>query len=230
MGRNRPLALRSKSLERQQGNVIFLLPLFSSELLQLGQQRIDQRRGAWVCTNKSLHSWGTKHLTPRVVSLDQPIAVEEHAIARREGPLLLLVAHARHETQGYSPRPEFARYAFVPAAREVVPSVGVSHPALRWVEDSVEAGDEHVGRKVCTEDFVGLLQHLTRGETCSLGDGAKHALGAGHYQSRRYPFAGGVTYDEAHTAVVQVQEVVEVAAYLSCRPVVVGYPPPLELG
>jgi hypothetical protein len=39
-----PLVLRSKSLERQQGNVVFLLPLFSGELLQLGQQRIDQRR------------------------------------------------------------------------------------------------------------------------------------------------------------------------------------------
>jgi hypothetical protein len=39
-----PLALRSKSLERQQGNVVFLLPVYSGELFQLGQQRIDQRR------------------------------------------------------------------------------------------------------------------------------------------------------------------------------------------
>jgi hypothetical protein len=71
---------------------------------------------------------------------------------------------------------------------------------------------------------------LARSEIRSLGDGAKHALGAGHHQSRGYPFAGDVTYDDAHTAVVQVQEVVEVAADLSCRLVVVGYPPTLELG
>ena len=75
-----PLALRSKSLERQQGNVVFLLPLFSGELLQLGQQRIDQRRTLWVCTNIPLHSWETKHLTLRTVGLDEPIAVEEDAL------------------------------------------------------------------------------------------------------------------------------------------------------
>jgi hypothetical protein len=44
------------SLEGQQSDVIFLLPPYSGELLQLGQQRIDQRRLSRVGTNKLHHS------------------------------------------------------------------------------------------------------------------------------------------------------------------------------
>src|SRR5215210_9012805 len=98
-------ALGSRSVKRQQGNVVFLLPLFSGKALQLGQQRIDQRRTTWVCIDKPLHSWNTKHLTARVVSLDQPIAIEEDAISRLERDLLLLVAHVGHQAQRHAGSP-----------------------------------------------------------------------------------------------------------------------------
>jgi hypothetical protein len=81
---------------------IFLLPLFSGELLRPGQQRIDQRCTAWACTNKSLQSWGTKHLASRVVSLNQPIAVEEHALSGLQRDFLLFIAHAGHQTQRHT--------------------------------------------------------------------------------------------------------------------------------
>src|SRR5688500_8993614 len=45
-------SLQCRSLQGNQSDVIFLLPLFSGESLQLGQQRIDQPRTAGVCTNK----------------------------------------------------------------------------------------------------------------------------------------------------------------------------------
>src|SRR5215203_4048718 len=111
----------------------------------------------------------------------------------------------------------------MPTAREAVPSVGVSQSTIPRFENGVEACDEHVGRKVREEDFVGLFQRLTRSYTSPLGDGTQHALGIGHHQGRCDTFARDVAYDEAHTAVLQVEEIVEVAAHLSCWLVVVGY-------
>ncbi len=110
------------------------------------------------------------------MGLYQPIAVEEHAISGREGFLPLLVVHPRHKPQGHTPGPEFGRQAFVPAARKVVTGVGVSQPTLLRIEDSVEAGNEHVGRNVGKEDFVGLLQRPPRGVTPSLWATARSTL------------------------------------------------------
>ena len=42
----------------------------------------------------------TKHITFRVVRLDQPITVKEGCFAGVQGGLLLLIAHLRHKPQG----------------------------------------------------------------------------------------------------------------------------------
>src|SRR5918995_5206201 len=230
MGRNRPLALRSKSLERQQGNVIFLLPLISGELLQLGQQRIDQRRTAWVCTNKPLHSWSTKHLTLRVVSLDQPVAVEEDARSRVQRDLLLFVAHGWHQTQRHTGRPQFGCHAFLVAIRQVLSGVGIAEATALGVEDAAKAGHEHVGRHVGQEHLINLRQYTPWFGTPPLGDGTKDALRIGHHQRRRYTVAGDVSYDQSQATVFELEEVVEVSSYLPSRLVVSGHVVAWELG
>src|SRR3712207_2392678 len=87
-------------------------------------------------------------------------------------------------------------------------------PALR-VEYPVEAGDERVGWHVRVQNLVSLRQYLSRGDALSLGDSAQHTLSVGHHQGRRDTLAGDVADDETHTAVVEAEEVVEVAAHLS---------------
>jgi len=42
-----------------------------------------------------------EHLTPRVVSLYEAVAVEEGSFATFQDSLLLLIAHPRHEAQGH---------------------------------------------------------------------------------------------------------------------------------
>src|SRR5215204_7044937 len=81
----------------------------------------------------------------RVVGPYQPVAVEKDIIPRLEHYLLLLVGHAWHESQGHSPGPQFLCVATMPEVGEVVACVGVGEPTTVWVEDSVEAGDKHVG-------------------------------------------------------------------------------------
>ena len=108
--------------------------------------------------------------------------------------------------------------------------VGVDEPAALWVEDAIETGDKRAGRDVCIQNLVGLSQHLPWSNIPPSGNGAKHALGVGHHQGRRDTLARDVADDEAHTTVVQVEEIVEVAAHLSCWLVVVGYLPALEPG
>src|SRR5829696_72643 len=160
--KGRPWSLLCRSLQGNQGDVIFLLPLISGELLQLGQQRINQRRTAWMCTNKSLHSWSTKHLTLWVVCLDQSIAVEEDALPRLERDFLLLVAHGGHQTQRHTGRPQFDCHAFLPAIRQVVSGVGIAEATALGVEDAAKAGHEHAWRHLGPEYLVDLRQHTPR--------------------------------------------------------------------
>src|SRR5687767_11870215 len=120
-----PLALRSESLERQEGNVVLLFPLFSGEPLQLGQKRIDQPGTLCVRTDELLYSWETEHLVVLVVGFRQPVAVEQYVLPGLEGDVFLFVGHARHQAQGHAGSPEFADTAGVAHEGRVVSGIGV---------------------------------------------------------------------------------------------------------
>src|SRR5215203_2085038 len=82
------------------------------------------------------------------------------------------------------------------------------------LEDGVEAGDEHVWRYVADDHVVYPLEHRARrvkalGRRAEQGAGRRHHYGGGHTLVRH------VTDDEAELAVVELQEVVEVPAYLA---------------
>src|SRR5215213_10128864 len=178
---------------------------------------------------QTLQTREAKHLTFRVVRFYQPITVEQEVVARGENGFFLLVEHARHQAKRHPSCPQLVDPAVVSLAGGVVAGVGIDETATLWVEDAVEAGDERVGWYVCTHELVGLLQYLPRSDAPSSGYCAQHALGVGHHQSRRHPLSRDVAYDQAHLAVLEAEEVVEVSSYLSSRLVVVGYLPALEL-
>ena len=49
---------------------------------QLSQQAVDQRRAGVVARHQGLQPGKAEHLPPRVVRLDQAVAVEQHRLAR----------------------------------------------------------------------------------------------------------------------------------------------------
>src|SRR5215218_8495810 len=178
---------------------------------------------------QTLQTREAKHLTFRVVRFYQPITVEQEVVARGENGFFLLVEHARHQAERHPPCPQLVDPAVVSLAGGVVAGVGVDETTTLWVEDAVEAGDERVGWYGCTHELVSLLQYLPRSNAPSSGDCTQYALRVGHHQGRCHPFAGDVAYDQAHLAVLEAEEVVEISSYLSSRLVVVGNLPVLEL-
>src|SRR5215208_6658216 len=82
------------------------------------------------------------------------------------------------------------------------------------LEDGVEAGDEHVGRYVADDHVVYPLEHLAR-RVKALGRRAEHSTSRRHHQGGGHTLVRHVTDDKAELAVVELQEVVEVAAYLA---------------
>src|SRR5215211_4355776 len=178
---------------------------------------------------QTLQTREAKHLTFRVVRFYQPITVEQEVVARGENGFFLLVEHARHQAKRHPSCPQLVDPVVVPLAGRIVAGVGVDETTTLWVEDAVETGDERVGWYVCTHELVSFLQYLPRSNAPSSGDCTQYALGVGHHQGGRHPLAGDVAYDQAHLAVLEAEEVVEVSADLSRGLVVVGYLPALEL-
>src|SRR5215213_5544918 len=178
---------------------------------------------------QTLQTREAKHLTFRVVRFYQPITVEQEVVARGENGFFLLVEHARHQAKRHPSCPQLVDPAVVSLAGGVVAGVGIDETATLWVEDAVEAGNERVGWYVCTHELVGLLQYLPRSNAPSSGDCTQHALSVGHHQGCRHPLSRDVAYDQAHLAVLEAEEVVEISSYLSRGLVVVGYLPALEL-
>src|SRR5215212_9107217 len=180
---------------------------------------------------QTLQTREAKHLTCRVVGFDQPVAVEEEVVPRGEDGFSLLVEHDRHQAQGHPPSPYFLSIVVATAqVGQVVAGISVDKATTFWFKDTVEAGDKCVGRHVRVHELVGLLQYLPRSNAPSSGDCTKHTLGVGHHQGRCHPLSRDVAYDQAHLAVLEAEEVVEISSYLSRGLVVVGYLPALELG
>src|SRR5688572_18666266 len=102
-----------------------------------------------------------EHLTFRVVGLYQPVAVEQCCLAGIEHYLVLLVVHFRHKPKGHTPSPKLFGIAATTAhVGQVVARVGVPQATALWVEDTVEAGYEHVGWDAGQQRLVDLGQYL----------------------------------------------------------------------
>src|SRR5215216_1613516 len=90
-----------------------------------------------------------EHLAHGVMSLYQPVTVEQCCFASLQDYLLLLVVHRWHKAQGHTPSPKFLSVATATAhIGQVVACVGVAQAAALWVQDAIEAGDNQVGRHV----------------------------------------------------------------------------------
>src|SRR5215208_7464930 len=91
------------ALQRKEGDVVLLLPALTYEGVKLLHQEVPQSPLLCVLGDESTKPREAEHLTLGVVSLYQPVAVEEHTLPNIEFDLLLLVAHPRHESQGHTP-------------------------------------------------------------------------------------------------------------------------------
>src|SRR5688500_17876890 len=87
-----------------------------------------------------------EHLTLRVMSFHEAVAVEEDCFASFQGDLLPLIKCPWHKAQGHPSGPKFLGVATTPEVGQVVARVGVAQASALGVEDGVEASYEHVGR------------------------------------------------------------------------------------
>src|ERR671917_443883 len=89
-------ALLPISLERHEGDVVFLLPVAPNELSQLGETLVDEVLASAAVLDNRLEPWKAEHLAGTVVRLDKAITVEQNALAGSEIGLVLLVGHIGH--------------------------------------------------------------------------------------------------------------------------------------
>src|SRR5215212_10575536 len=109
----------------------------------------------------------------------------------------------------------------MPQVGEVVTCVGVAQGSAFGIEDSVEAGDEHVGRDTDSQRFVDALKNLPRrGGHRGLSGELQHAASGGHHKRCRYTLACCVTHDHSQPTLRKKVEVVEISSYLPGGPVV----------
>jgi hypothetical protein len=94
-----------RTFQRKEGDVVLLLPTLPYEGVKLLHEEVPQRFLLTAPRDESTKSRKAEHLALRIMSLYQPVAVEEGAIASIEHYLLHLVAHPRHQTQGHPPSP-----------------------------------------------------------------------------------------------------------------------------
>src|SRR5919112_2409960 len=150
------------------------------------------------------------------MGLYQSVAIEEGYFASLQDGLLLLIAHLWHEPQGHSPSLQLlgVTVAAVEVGR-IVAGVGVSQGTALWVEDGVEAGDEHVLRDACQQCLVDLREYLPgRGGAQGLSGYLQHAAGGRHHKRCRYALTGSIPHHEAQPTLREQMEVVEVAPNL----------------
>src|SRR5918911_2252770 len=119
--------------------------------------------------HQPLQTGKAKHLILWGVGLHQPITIEEHALSLLNHYLLLLVAHPRHKPQRHPRGPQLLGHNHLycspllttttgdttttsgsgsSSVGEVVASVCIHKTPTLWLEDGIEAGDEHVGRNI----------------------------------------------------------------------------------
>src|SRR5215203_369360 len=84
------------TLQRKEGDIVFLLPPFPNEGVELLHEEVPQRSHLTMLGDECTKPRKGEHLAFRVVSLYQSVAVEEGCFASFQDGLFLLVAHPRH--------------------------------------------------------------------------------------------------------------------------------------
>src|SRR3712207_2994605 len=110
--------------------------------------------------DKRPQPWEAEHLTFGVVSLYQPVAVEEGCFTSFQGDLFLLITHPRHKPQRHPPGPQLPAVATTPHVGQVMACVGVAQASALGIEYAIEAGDEHVGWDASQQRLVDPLKYL----------------------------------------------------------------------
>ena len=86
-----------------------------------------------------------EHFAVRVVGLNQPVAVEQDAVTLSQEVPALFVSHAGHQAKGHFPRSELLSMVTTPQVGQIMSGIGVSEASALWIQERVEAGDEHIG-------------------------------------------------------------------------------------
>src|SRR5215207_216163 len=86
--------------KRKEGYVVLLFPTLPYEGVEFLQAEIPQRALLTMLGNKRPKPWEAEHLAHGVMSLYQPVTVEQYCLTSFQGGLLLLIAHPRHEPKG----------------------------------------------------------------------------------------------------------------------------------
>src|SRR5215211_5729912 len=148
--------------QSKEGYVVLLLPALPHERVEFLQAQIPQRALLTLLGDECPKLGEAEHLTFWVVGLYQPISVEKGAVCGLEHHLLLLIAHARHETKGHPPGSKFLGGTTMPEVGQVVARVGVGEGSALRIEDAIEASYEHVLRDARQQRLVNPLEYLPR--------------------------------------------------------------------
>src|SRR5215217_3886495 len=95
--------------------------------------------------------------------------------------------------------------------------VGIGQASALWLQDGVEAGDEHVGWDASEKRFVGQSQCLTRRGVRGRSNGSQVGSGCSRHYGSRHALARSVPHNEAHPPITKLVELVEVSSHLPGR-------------
>src|SRR5690242_17352098 len=152
------------------------------------------------------------------------IAVEEEALPGHELCLILVVACARQHAKRHTSGPQFGDICVSPAVRRCMARVGVAELPPLGIEQRIETCYEHPRRIVGAEEVVDAGEHIGRG-CARLGRSAEHGANRGHDEGGRYTFISDIADDKTDAAVLEGEEIIEVATNLVCGLIVRGKPP-----
>ena len=148
------------------------------------QHAVDHRLPAGRGADRLLQPREAEHLALRVVRLDDPVGVQQQAVAGREHDLVLLVLHPGQQAERHAAGAQLGDAVGGLDVREVVAGVREPEQPGARVEHGVQAGDEHLLRHVRAQVLVDPLEHLA-GLDQPLHGRAQDAAGGGHHQRGR---------------------------------------------
>src|ERR1700674_1696846 len=90
-----------------------------------------------------LETRSIEHLAPGVMGLYQAITIEEEALSRSDGDLILLVTATGQHPKRHTCGPEFRDAIAATPIWQVLPCIGVEQPPAFGIEQCIEASDKH---------------------------------------------------------------------------------------
>src|SRR5215204_2810890 len=152
--------------------------------------------------NKRPEPGEAEHLAHGIMSLYQPVTVEQYCLAGLQCGLLLLIAHPRHEAQGHPPGPQLLALSTTPQVGQVVARVGVHQGTTLRVEDGAKAGDKHVWWDTGQHCLVDPRQYLSWRGAQGCGYASEQGARRAHHESRWHSLTRCVSHGEAYPAVI----------------------------